>query len=102
MDRFGLRHQDRELVAADAEAVVGGAGFVEDAGDRAEDVVAGGVAEPVVDALEAVEVEEDEGQGAAGAGGAGELGREALLEGTAVGQAGEGVAAAVARLRLIE
>jgi hypothetical protein len=37
---WGLRHQDRELVAADPEAVVGQAGGLEDLGDGAEDLVA--------------------------------------------------------------
>jgi hypothetical protein len=57
--------------------------------------------EAVVDALEAVEVEQAEGDGSE-AGGAGQLDGQALLEGAAVGQAGERVLAALARLRLEE
>lgn len=98
----GLRHQDRELVAADAEAVIGQAGGLEDLGDGAEDLVAGGVAEAVVDPLEAVEVKEAEGEGTVVAGGAGELDPEAFIEGAAVGQTGEPVAAATQRLGLVE
>ena len=47
----GFRHHDRELVAADPKAVVGDPRFVEDSGDRAEDLVPGGVAEPLIDAV---------------------------------------------------
>src|SRR3712207_5546303 len=64
--------QHGELVAAepgrrvrDAEAVQ------EPAGHAGEELVAGGVAEAVVDPLEVVEVEEQDGDGVAGAAGAG-------------------------------
>ncbi len=49
LGRLGLRHQDRELVAADAEGVVGDPGLVDQPGDLAQHVVAGRVAEAVVD-----------------------------------------------------
>ena len=60
-------------------------------GDLDEDLVAGGVAEGVVDRLEVVEVEEDDREPAAVATGAGDGVADALAEQRAVGEAGDGV-----------
>ncbi len=84
-----LGQQDRELVAADAEALVGGPGGPDRRGDGAEDLVPGRVAESVVDALEAVEIEQAERQRMPVAARAGELVTKPLLVGAAVGQVGE-------------
>ena len=56
---LGVAQQDRELVAAEPRGRVDRAHAVGQApGDHLEDLVAGGVAEAVVDVLEVVEVEE--------------------------------------------
>ena len=56
---IGLRHQHRELVAGEAGDDVGGPHpFAQDLGDLADQVVAGVVAEAVVDRLEAVDVDD--------------------------------------------
>ena len=60
-------------------------------GDRLQPLVAGLVAEPVVDLLEAVEVEQDERQRVAGAADALQLAGEVLLEGAVVAQPGQRV-----------
>ena len=55
----GLRHQHRELVAGEAGDEVGLAdALAQDRGDAADQGVAGLVAEPVVDLLEAVDVDD--------------------------------------------
>ena len=54
----GAGHDDRKLVAAEAEARVHDARVLgQDRADRAQQLVAGGLAEPVVRGVEAVEVE---------------------------------------------
>ena len=58
----GVRQQDGELVAAQAEQQVAGAQRRSQTfAEPAQQFVAGAVPEPVVDGLEAVEVEQDEG-----------------------------------------
>ena len=56
---IGLRHQDRELVAGEPGDDIGGANpLAHHPGDLADQVVAGVVAERVVDRLEAVDVDD--------------------------------------------
>ena len=83
---------DREFVAAHAADMAVGADLVDQAlGDRAKHGVALGVAEGVVDRLEAVEVEEhDRARHIAGGRGAQRL-AEQLADAAAVGQAGQHV-----------
>ena len=58
---IGLLDDDRELVAAEPGDGVAGAGHdLEPLGDGHEQLVALGVAEPVVDGLEVVEVQEQD------------------------------------------
>ena len=82
------REQDRELVAAEPGQHVGARGRRRGAGaaTRVEQVVAGGVAEGVVDGLEAVEVEQQQDRLVGG----GLV--EPVGEAGAVGEAGERVA----------
>src|SRR4051812_48079636 len=84
--------QHGELVAAEARRGVAGA----DAGGEAladleQDLVAGGVAEAVVDRLEVVEVDEDDGQADVVAAHAADGVADALGEQRAVGEAGDRV-----------
>ncbi len=83
---------DRELVAAHAADMAVGADFIDQPlGDRAKHGVALGVAERVVDRLEAVEIEEqDRARHIAGGRGAQRL-AEQLADAAAVGQAREHV-----------
>ena len=84
--------QDRELVAAEARGGVAGADArVQALGDLEQHLVAGGVAEAVVDRLEVVEVDEDDGQARALAAGARDGVAHALDEQRAVGEVGDGV-----------
>ena len=84
--------QEHELVAAVAGEQVGRAGAAgEPRGDLAQQLVAGGVPERVVDELEVVEVDVEHGGGAAVAARAGERQRRVLLELGAVGEAGQRV-----------
>ncbi len=86
--------QHGELVAADPRHQVGGAGSgAQPLGHRLEHAVAGGVAEPVVDGLEAVEVEEHERAAGALAAGARERALERVEEERAVGQPRQAVVA---------
>ena len=96
-DAHSLEHatdrlaQDGELVAAEAGHGVLWADRALDARRHlAEDLVAGGVAEAVVDALEAVDVEEVDGRGVAPAAAIDRV-PEAVTEEGAVGQSGERV-----------
>ena len=83
---------DHELVAADAAAQVVRAQILGDgAREPQQRVVAGGVAERVVDDLEVVDVERHQRQRRLLAAAAAELLRQALLEGAMVEVAGEGV-----------
>ncbi len=87
-----LRHQHRELVAGEAGDDVGGAHpLAQDLGDLADQVVAGLVAEPVVDLLEAVDVDDHHRALAAVAGGEGDVTVELGAEAAAVQQPGERV-----------
>ena len=80
--------QQHELVAAVAGEQVGRARAGRQARrDLAQQLVAGGVAERVVDELEAVEVDVEDGAGVAVAARAGERERRVLLELGAVGEA---------------
>ena len=95
--------QDRELVAAEARGRVGRPHGLQQAdGDRLQHLVAGGVAEAVVDRLEVVEVEEDDGDAGALARGAGEGVLDPVGEQRAVGQAGHGVVERLVRQLLLE
>ena len=95
--------QDRELVAAEAGRGVAGADArVEPLGDLDEHLVAGSVAEAVVDGLEVVEVEEHDGEAAALAPRAGRGVADALAEQRAVGQAGDGIVEGLVRELLLE
>ena len=87
-------HEHDELVTPDARDEVGAAGpGSQPLGHRLQDGVAGGVAEPVVDRLEAVEVEKDERTARPLASGAGERALQGVEEERAVGQPGEAVVA---------
>ena len=82
--------QHRELVAAQAGRGVGRAqAALEPPGGRDQQLVAGGVAEAVVDVLEVVQVDEQDGQVALARAGQGVL--DPLGEQGAVGQAGQPV-----------
>ncbi len=84
--------QDREFVASDPGQRVGladGAGQQESRPD--EELVAGGVAERVVDELEAVEVEEEDRAGLVVAGREPDRALQLLGEASTVEQAGQGV-----------
>ena len=72
--RVGLRHQHRELVAGEAGDDVGRPHpFAQHVGDAPDQVVAGLVAELVVDLLEAVDVDDHHRALAAVAGGEGDV-----------------------------
>jgi hypothetical protein len=87
------REEQHELVAPEASH---GVAFAHGGGEPIrhplQQLVPRGVAEGVVDALQAVEVEEDDGEAVPVAVGLGERDRQAVEEEAAVGQAGEGVA----------
>src|SRR3954452_454770 len=84
--------EDDELVAAEAgDRVRGPQRVLEAPGDVAQEAVAGGVAERVVDELEAVEVHEQHGDVAGLAARAYQGVPEAVEEERAVRQAGEGI-----------
>ena len=84
--------QDQELVAALAREQVGRAHDAAQAHrDPPQQLVAGGVAERVVDGLEVVEVDVQQRDRGAGAAGAREAEREVLVEQRAVGQLRERV-----------
>ncbi len=88
----GLRSQQAELIAAHPRHRVLGADRPADGGgDLAQEVVAGGVAEAIVELLEAVHVEHDHAEGAAGAPVAGDLVLDPRHQRPAVGHAGEPV-----------
>jgi hypothetical protein len=94
--------QDGELVASDARSGVLRAQDGRDApGDRHEQLVAGGVAEPVVDVLEAVEVAEQDRDAVAVAADARRRLPEAILEQRAVREAGELVVQRLMRERAL-
>ena len=88
----GLRHQHRELVAGEAGDDVGGPHpFTHDPGDLPDQVVAGVVAEAVVDRLEAVDVDDHHRPLAPVAGAEGDVAVELGAEAAAVEQAGQRV-----------
>ncbi|MGY4502613.1 hypothetical protein ACVWYH_006570 [Bradyrhizobium sp. GM24.11] len=82
-----IGHHQRELVAADTRDMLSRAGAaLQAACDLDQDFVAGGMAEPVIDLLEAIEVEQQHGELLAGQREALERAIERLVEGDAVGQ----------------
>ena len=84
--------EDRELVPAEARDRVSRAQrLLDPGGDGGEELVAGGVAEAVVDELELVEVEEEHRDRGLAPGGHREGVLEPIEEEVAVGQAGEGI-----------
>jgi hypothetical protein len=88
----GLLEQDGELVAAKAgDRVLAPDAGLEPAGHGDQQVVAGRVAELVVDRLEVVQVDEQQGQGCAGLGPAAQGVGHPLPEQGPVGQVGEAV-----------
>ena len=90
--RLDVGEEDEELVASLAGDYVGGARRALKASrDRAQELVAGRVAEAVVDQLEVVQVDEEDAGRALLSGTAVERLVQPLLEGDAVGQAGERV-----------
>ena len=94
--------QDPELVAAEAGDDVAGAQVgAQPRRDRAQQGVAGVVAEAVVDQLEVVEVEEEDPDRRAGDGRALQRVVERVDEAEAVGQAGEGVVEDAVAQRLV-
>ena len=89
---FDVLEQDRELVTAEARRGVGGADRGRDPlRDLEQQLVAGRVAEAVVDSFEVVEVEEDDGEAELLAARAGHRVAYALVEQGAVGQVGDRV-----------
>ena len=88
----GLRHQHRELVAGEPGDDVGRPHpFAQDLGDAADQVVAGLVAEPVVDPLQPVDVDHHHRAAAAVAGGEGDVLVELGAEAAPVEQPGQRV-----------
>ena len=84
--------QHRELVAAEAGgSVLRAERLIDAAGDCAQQLIADGVTEPVVDGLEVVQVEEDHRDPGSGAPEAGERMLHAILEQCAVREPGEPV-----------
>ena len=91
---LGAREHEHELVAAVAGDLVVRAHLgAQRVGDAAQQRVAGGMAELVVDALEVVEVDQDAGERQPVARGAGDLLAHAHLHRAVVEQAGERVGA---------
>ena len=85
------RQHERELLAPEPRGHVGLAGRrAQEGGEAPQHVVAGVVAQRVVDALEVVEVDDEQREVAAGAG-VGEVALDRQLEAAAVAQAGERV-----------
>ena len=88
----GLGGQHAELVAPEpGDGVLGAHGPPQRAGDVAQQVIAGGVAEAVVELLEAVEVEHHQSKGLPGPPMAGDLVLGARQQRPPVGRAGHGV-----------
>ena len=94
--------QDRELVAAQPRGRVGRRRSEEPFGDVAEELVAGGVAEAVVDRLEVVQVEEEHRDRLDGRAAAVERVRYAIPEERAVRQSGERVVERLVAQLLLE
>jgi hypothetical protein len=90
---IGVRQDDRELVAADPERAIGAAHV---GGDRrrglAQDLVAGGVAAGIVDALEVVEVQDGQRHRPTRPDDHGPLAFHLLLERAVIAETREGVA----------
>ena len=92
-----------ELVAAEPRGGVGAAQRVaQPLGDADEQLVAGGVAEGVVDRLEVVEVDEQHRHGLAGAAAAQQRVVDAVAEQRAVGEVGERVVEGLVRELLLQ
>ena len=89
---LGLRHHDGELVATEArQALLPPDALARDLDDRAQYAVARGVAEAIVDLLEAVDVEEQERQWPGVAAAARDFAREEVHQIPAVERAREAV-----------
>ena len=90
--RFEVLQHDGELVAAEArDGVLRAHALLQARGGGAQDAVAGGVAERIVDVLEAVQVEEQHRDAAALPARAHDRARQPLRQQRAVGQAGQRV-----------
>ena len=88
--RIGVRHEDRELVAADPERPVGmPSRRDEQPSHRRQRVVTAGVAALVVDPLQVVEVEQQQGQRRGRPLGVGDGSSQLLLEGAVVAEPGQ-------------
>ena len=90
---IGVGKDDGELFATEAGGFTVGWGNAvrDDVGDLAEAVIAVDMAEEVVVLLEQVDVDHEQGEGLVGDEGAAPFVLEALVEGAAVGEAGEAV-----------
>src|SRR5262249_40163837 len=94
--------QQRELVSAEpGDRVARAHDLLEPARDDPQELVAGVVAEAVVDLLEAVEVDEENGDLVLGARRPRKFVVEAVAEESAVGEAGEGVVERLVRQLLL-
>ena len=90
----GPGHQGEELLAADpAEAVDLAQDFAQQRRDVLQGLIAGGVAEPIVDRLEVVEIEHQHRERLAGAAAALDLSLQRLVDRAPVEQSGEAVVA---------
>jgi hypothetical protein len=88
----GLFQQDRELVAAETgHGVLGPVTVSQRLGHRDQELVTGGVAEPVVDVIEVVQVDEQQRHGGGLAEAAGQGMLDPVGEQSAVGQPGQAV-----------
>ena len=93
---FGLRQEQRELVAADAEGKIGSAqGAAKRTGRELQHLIALQVAEAIIDVLELVQVEDDDGQVLDVALGAVEFLVAVLVEKASIVEAGERVGGGV-------
>ncbi len=89
---IGVRQEDRELVAPDAECAIGlPERTVHELAEAAQEAVAAGVPTTVVDGLELVEVDDQERERVLVARCRRHLAIELLLEGPMVAEPGEGV-----------
>jgi hypothetical protein len=99
----GVRHQHRELIAADPECPVGSPQLrAEDAAHLHEQVVSDGVAGRVVDGLEVVDVDQQEGDVGPVTGGEGQQPLELVLEGAVVGEPGQRILQRMASRGLVQ
>ena len=97
----GLRGEHAELVTPEpGDGVLGAHGPPQGAGDVAQQVVAGGVTEAVVELLEAVEVQHHQSEGLPRPPVAGDLVVGAREQRPAVGHAGHGIRERIAAQRV--